>query len=224
MRPGVVLQTDQGNTLVDLPPDFRTQFLLYGNKTIPTTALITHAHNDHIGGIGDYANVCQENDVQAQIVSPPDIIKLLKQRYPYLAHASNLEFIAADTWQVEPWHVTFHKVNHGANGSAYGIRFAGNGGTWAYMPDVFQATSQQLAPFQSLDLLIVGAAYWHEKSDPAQRSIYDVQEALALKDTLGITRMVLTHLSHDIDVPLRRAELPAQVQFAFDGMQLPLPI
>ncbi len=120
--------------------------------------------------------------------------------------------------------VVARRVNHGANGYAYGIRFQGKSGTWAYMPDSFQVASQQLAAFRYLDLLILGTAYWHEKSDPAQRSIYDVQEALALKEELDIQKMVLTHLSHDLDVTVRRYELPEHVEFAFDGMQLPLPI
>lgn len=54
--------------------------------------------------------------------------------------------------------------------------------------------------------------------------MYDVQEALALKEELGIQKMVLTHLSRDLDVTVRRHELPEHVEFAFDGMQLPLPI
>jgi phosphoribosyl 1,2-cyclic phosphate phosphodiesterase len=137
-----------------------------------------------------------------------------------------MEFIATDEWQMEDWQVSFHKVNHGENGYSYGIRFQGKkeAGTWAYMPDAFQLESQQFAPFRQLHLLIMGSAYWHEKTDPSRRSIYDVQEALALKEELGVENLVLTHLSHDIDVTMRRHELPAHTQFAFDGMQLSLPI
>ncbi len=224
MRPGVAIQTDHGTTLVDITPDFRTQFLRYGNKTIPTLTLVTHAHNDHIGGIGDYADLCYWSKVSPTIVSTADIIALVAQRYPYLINARGMEFVAADHWHLDDWDVSFHRVNHGANGYAYGIRFQGKDGTWAYMPDSFQVASQQLAAFRSLDLLILGTSYWHENSDPAQRSVYDVQEALALKAELGIQRMVLTHLSHDIDMTVRRHDLPEHVEFAYDGMQLSLPI
>lgn len=40
---------------MDVGPDFRNQFLNFANKQIPDYFLITHAHNDHIAGIGDLA-------------------------------------------------------------------------------------------------------------------------------------------------------------------------
>lgn len=56
-RPSVLLNDQETNLLIDISPDFRTQFLACGDIAIPDTVLITHAHNDHIAGLGDYADL-----------------------------------------------------------------------------------------------------------------------------------------------------------------------
>jgi phosphoribosyl 1,2-cyclic phosphate phosphodiesterase len=221
-RPSVAIQTPDEQILIDISPDFHQQFAHHNTGTIPQTVLITHLHNDHISGIGDFADVCFWHKSPARIVSPPENITGLKQRYPYLSPVRNITFIPTIELDLALWHVSFHYVNHGVNGYAYAIRFQGPDFVWMYMPDAFQATPEQLAPFHNLDLLIMGASEWHETSDPRHRAIYDVQEALQLKQQCAIKRVVFTHLSHNIDIPRHQQQLPSDAEFAFDGMELAL--
>lgn len=191
---------------------------------IPQTVLITHIHNDHIGGLGDFADLCFWQESRAKVISPPEMIEGLKRRFPYLGPARQIEFVAAIQTTLGAWQVSFHQVNHGVNGYAYAIRFQGPDSSWIYMPDAFQATSAQLAALHHVDLLIMGASEWDESSwSPSHRAIYDVQEALSMKQELNAKQIVLTHLSHNIDIPQHGTQLPPGVQFAVDGMELSLP-
>jgi phosphoribosyl 1,2-cyclic phosphate phosphodiesterase len=69
-RSSVLISIDTEHILIDLSPDFKLQFLSYIKDIIPKTVLITHAHNDHISGIGDYADLCYWNKIQSSIYSP----------------------------------------------------------------------------------------------------------------------------------------------------------
>ena len=71
-----------------------------------------------------------------------------------------------------------------------------------------------------LDLLVLGTAFVDESQARSGRSVYDVREALQLWWAQAAGQVVLTHLSHDVDV--RVVELPAGWRFAHDGLELTL--
>lgn len=144
----------------------------------------------------------------------------LRQKFAHLTPARGIEMIAKREIQLHAWKITFHKVQHGANGYAYAIRFEGRDKVWASMPDAFQVTEHQFAALQGLDLLILGAAFWKEDVELHRRSIYDVQETLAIKHMLHVKHLIVTHMSHGVDVPLYTSQLPDNVEFACDGMEV----
>lgn len=222
MRPSIYVQMDEGQILIDASPDFRQQFLQFSNGQIPRNVLITHLHNDHVAGLGDFADLCFWSHSPACIFSPEEMIVGLRQKFAHLTPARAIEMRATSEVQLYGWRITFHKVNHGANGYSCAIRFANDEKVWIYMPDAFLVTEEQFAPLRDADLLIIGAAYWQEHAEPRYRSIYDVQEALVIKQRLRARRMILTHLSHDVDIPRYASQLPADVEFAFDGMEVHL--
>lgn len=209
------------NILIDASPDLREQFLTY-SIPIPDFLLITHAHNDHIAGLGDFADLCFWNNRNVLVVSPEDVIEILKQRYPYLIKRKGLRFVSCTSLNTDDYSITFHKVNHGHNGYSYGIKFKGKNHTWAYVPDAIHMTEQQLEPFFNMDLLVLGSSYWSEAHviDQYKRSIYDAQEAIEVKKITKTKKLILTHLSHDIDIPKHQKILPSNVEFAYDGMCL----
>ena len=222
-RPSVRFETEDAIILIDVSPDFREQFLQYGNELIPDAVLITHCHNDHIAGFGDFGDLCFWNKKRSRIISPEENIRLLRSCYSYLNESRGIEYNATDAWKIGKWQIRFHRVNHGFNGFSYGIRFHSEEGAWAYVPDAFGMTEEQLEPFTDMDLLVLGTSYYREHADRTRRSVYDVTEAIEIKEKVRPSRLLLTHLSHDIDIPLHSLRLPPGIQFAYDGMQLAFP-
>jgi phosphoribosyl 1,2-cyclic phosphate phosphodiesterase len=220
-RPSLAFGHGKNKVLIDVSPDFRTQFLQYGELQPPQTVLITHAHHDHIGGLGDFADLCLWNGLQAHIVSPPDVTEDLIRRYPYLERRTCLRFTAATEWEVAGWRAKFHRVNHGRNGFSYAIVFERNNQRWAYASDAFDMTEGQMSVLGNCDLLILGTSLWDEQAaERSRRSVYDVGEGLELGRKLSTKQLVFTHLSHDIDSVEKSRHLPSYAQFAHDGMKL----
>lgn len=220
-RPSLTFGHGKNKVLIDVSPDFHAQFRQYGELEPPSTLLITHAHYDHVGGLGDFADLCLWNDVQAKIISPPEVIDDLVSRYPYLKKRVCLTFVPAEQWEASGWKVGFHKVNHGHNGFSYGLLFERAGQRWAYVSDSFDMTPEQLQVFRDCDLLVLGASMWNEQAvDRATRSVYDVGEAISIGRSLEAKRLVLTHLSHDVDATERAKHLPSYAIFAHDGLEL----
>jgi phosphoribosyl 1,2-cyclic phosphate phosphodiesterase len=205
---------------LDLSPDFRQQYMRLQLEQIPDLVLFTHAHHDHIGGLGDYADLCFWHGRRATLISPADVIESILVRFPYLAKRPSLVFQGKHAFSVGGWEISFHRVNHGANGHSYGIRFETEAFRWAYVSDAIQLTMDEWQPFTQLDLLILGTSYWKEKAPLAKRSVYSVIEALEVRKIIQPKQLILTHLSHDIDIREKSGELPPDVHFAYDGMRL----
>ncbi|WP_028401791.1 MBL fold metallo-hydrolase [Ectobacillus panaciterrae] len=223
-RPSLAIRLKQETIFIDLSPDFRTQCLRFLNKKIASAVLLTHAHNDHISGLGDYADLLFGQKKQGAIISPSDIIDTVQNRYPYLKNRPLLQFAGESEWEIGPYKVTFHRVNHGFNGYSYGIKFTGHDYTWAYVSDAINLSQQEIKPFIGLDLLIIGTSFWDEKAPMHTRSVYSVKEILEIDKVLQAKTIIFTHLSHDIDVEKRKKEIPAHTMFAYDGMEYNLPV
>lgn len=222
-RPSVIIEGSE-RTLIDAAPEFRQQ-VLRENITSLDALLITHAHNDHILGLGDVGDWTRWTHTQLPVFAPADVIPQLQERFKYLLQPDSrfskhlsLQSFEETERAFAGYQLTAVKVPHGFNGWSYAFRFEREGKAWGYMPDCLGL--EDLEPWRDLDLLILGTSFYHESAPVAGRSVYDVQEAMALVAELQPERTVFTHLGHGID---RRKPAPEGTCYAFDGMTISLP-
>ena len=220
-RPSVLLETLTQTILLDAAPELRLQLLRESIKSIDAV-LITHAHNDHILGLGDISNLARWTGKTIPIYAPSEVLPILKKRFGYMTRGAYKRLtpfhsLGTVNQSFGGYRVTAHKVPHGNNGYAHGFRFEGEAGNWAYVPDSIGL--DDLNPWENLDLLILGTSFYQEDAPYEKRSVYDVKEGLELSQTLKPKRTIFTHLGHGIDC---QKTAPERTQYAFDGLTLSL--
>lgn len=214
-RPSALCTLGTEVLLLDCGTDFRTQMLKFGHRRIDYV-IITHAHNDHFLGLGDLFDYASWTGHLPQIYAPANVIPEISERFSYAFRKHPAIMPLETATKLLGFEVTAFKVPHGANGYAYGLYFVGPDYRWAYVTDsIHIPASIQAQYLNHLDLLILGTAFWHENAPIAKRSIYDVQEALALSCVQSTPRVYFSHLSHDIDI---NQSLPEHIRWAQDGL------
>lgn len=224
-RPSVLLEGED-IILIDSAPELRLQLSAAAPPRLDAV-LISHAHNDHIAGLGDLGDYAMRQRHPLHLFAPREVLPLLQARFPYLLRGGYPDYLHWHSLEDNPrrfagYQLSAHRVPHGANGYAYAFRFDGSNGAWGYMSDCLDLL--ELEPWYGLDLLVLGSSFFRETKARHSRSVYDVHEALALLERLQPRRSLLTHLSHGVDV---RQALPAHrlahCAYARDSLKVALP-
>jgi phosphoribosyl 1,2-cyclic phosphate phosphodiesterase len=218
-RPAMLLELDGARILVDAPPELRLQLVRHDIDRLDAVYL-THTHNDHVGGVVELYDFVRWTRSPLPVRIPAPGLPALLARYPFLP--AHLDLAAIDGPEVrcgarfEPF-----EVPHGKNGFSHAYRIDAAGLRLAYVSDALDLppalADQRL---RNLDLLILGTSFWREEFPHATRSVYDVEEALALTARVRPGRTIFTHLGHGVDAT---RPLPPGHQFAQDGLEVPLP-
>ena len=219
-RPSAVIRGNE-TILIDASPELRLQC---ARETLThfDAALITHAHNDHILGLGDLGDWGRWTGRRCPVYAPEIVVPQLEARFTYMTRGSyqaHTPFV-----RLEPHHtfagytLTALEVPHGYNGSSYAFHFEREGKRWGYMSDCLGL--RDLEPWRNLDLLVLGASFYEENAPIESRSVYDVREATKLLTHLRPKRAVFTHLGHGVDVT---QPPPDGTRYAYDGLTVELP-
>jgi phosphoribosyl 1,2-cyclic phosphate phosphodiesterase len=221
-RSSALLHAGSERVLLDAAPEARLQLSDAGVRALDAV-LVTHAHNDHVLGLGEIADMARWTGSTVPIFAPADVLPRIRERCAYLtrgAYAVRVPMrpLEAAGRRSAGWDVTAVRVPHGFNGHAYGLRFDRPHAAWGYLPDSLDLTDT--APWEALGLPVLGTSFRRENAPRATRSVYDMVGAAALLERLRPRRVVLTHLSHGVDV---RQPPPTGTGFARDAMMIDVP-
>jgi phosphoribosyl 1,2-cyclic phosphate phosphodiesterase len=221
-RPSLILESGEGRVMVDAAPEFRLQAVAAGLRSVDAV-LVTHAHNDHVLGLGDVLDWLRHTGADTRIHAPEPVMPQLEARFPYAFTGRYRDRFQPVPSRTCGWQVRAVEVPHGFNGTSFAYRFERHGRALVYCSDAIGISQDLLeAEFTGLEVLILGASFWDESVAPyGNRSVYDVREALEVIERVRPHQAVLTHLGHDVDAR-REAELPANVRLAADGLRLNL--
>ncbi len=222
-RPSVVIEGSE-RILIDCAPELRLQCVRedIGNFD---AVLITHAHNDHILGLGDLGDRARWTREPCPVFAPAEVLPQIASRFEYMSREKSPYLCYVPMAALENtfrefagYRATPIQVPHGFNGWSYAFRMDSSSGSWGYMPDCLGL--EDLEPWRNLDVLVLGTSFYREPAPLEGRSVYDVMEAVELVSKLGPKRTILTHLGHGVNV---RRPPPEGIQYARDGLIVPLP-
>jgi phosphoribosyl 1,2-cyclic phosphate phosphodiesterase len=105
LRTSALIETSTGNILIDAGPDMRYQLLRAGVQSLHGV-LITHEHQDHIGGIDDLRPLNYRMQTSVALYSAEHTLAILRKRYHYAFEAQsggssrpNIDLIPINPWQ-----------------------------------------------------------------------------------------------------------------------------
>jgi phosphoribosyl 1,2-cyclic phosphate phosphodiesterase len=220
-RPSIVIEANGKRLLVDTGPDLRAQLTACKIPRIDAI-LYTHSHADHIAGLDEVRILNRLIDAPMPAYAMAQSWTELKSRFDYAFRpwAGPAFFRPVfETHVVEPGEmieiigldVTLIGQDHGYL-TSLGLR----AGDFAYCTDVVQLDEPALAALENLDLFIVDCFTRHIPH-PTHATLAQV---LAWVEQLKPKRTILTHMGPSMDYAWLRANLPAGIEPAFDGLIL----
>jgi phosphoribosyl 1,2-cyclic phosphate phosphodiesterase len=215
------------SVLVDASPDLRAQ-LLDAEVTRLDAVLLTHEHADHTHGLDDLRPLVIHMRRRMPVYMDARTSTEILPRFGYCfmrPPGSDYPPILDEHRIVADEPVVIHglggivaglpfRMEHG-RGEALGFRF----GDLAYASDVSRLPDESLAQLSGLEVLIVDAL--RHAPHPTH---FSLSEALALIERVEPRRAILTNMHTDLDYATLAATLPPNVEPAFDGMRIELPV
>lgn len=213
-----VLVRREKNTLIDAPPDLRTQLLRERIDQIDHF-ILTHGHYDHSGGLGDlefYVRVGRKEAIPAYL--SPGSLAWMRTAFGFMEDCLVTQTVEAG-WQFELDNFTYSglEVTHAAGTLGLLIETPERRRI-AYIPDTGPLPAATMKKIRGVDVLILGATFWGRNWMPEDH--LSVEEAVRIGLGLKAKKIYLTHLSMHHDTYVTNRELEAYLQAFGDHLHL----
>ena len=220
-RHGALLEVEEGNLLVDTPPELRLQLLAAGVDVVDAV-WFTHPHADHIHGIDDLRVFTAHHRTDLPAFVPLEYEASLRSRFQYIfddafqppAGTTKPEVRLHPFGPSEPVSILDHRfeplaVPHGPL-MVYGFRV----GDLGYVTDGKSLPEAAMKTLRGVRVLVLNAL-WFGRPHPTH---FNVEEAVEAARAVGAERTYLTHLTHRVRHQELVDRLPDGVFPAYDGL------
>jgi len=220
-RTGAAVFAQEGTILIDTPPELRIQ-LLRERIDLINAAVYTHSHADHLFGLDDLRLFGFYLKGPVPLFCEEIVEKQIRRSYNYAFevprnnHRGAIPALKFERIDTEPFPLLGTLVRpirlwHGKL-PVLGFRF----GNVAFCTDVSEIPDESWPLLEGLDALVIDAL--REKPHPTHMNI---EQALAVVERVQPKRAYFTHISHTLEHEATNAQLPAGVELAYDGLEIP---
>lgn len=214
-RSSALLSWDGYQVLIDSSPDLRQQCLAHGVTRVDAV-LYTHNHADHVHGIDDLRVLNGHPDQPLPIYGDQRLVDHLKLHFRYAFEPqSKISYRPRLKGTVLKEAVTLFgrtiqpiRLDHGDE-AILGYRV----GDMAYLTDCSGIPDGSRTLLQGLKLLVIDGLRFRDHP-----THFTVTQAIDVAQQLQAKRIILTHLSHDVDYGAHQHHLPECVEYAYDGL------
>lgn len=222
-RSAAIVGLEQGNLLIDTPPDLRAQ-LIRERIGLVHAVLYTHDHADHIFGLDDLRLFPFYIGGPVPLYCQTQVERRIRQSFDYAfsnlpeTHTGSRPRLEFATIDESPFEVLDTKIipipmRHGPNCNVLGFRI----GDIAYCTDTNGISPESLDLLQGLDTLVIDALRYTEHP-----THFSIDQAIQVARQVKPRRTLLTHMAHEIDYETAFRELPPGIEPGYDGMQIEL--
>lgn len=217
LRSSVRIEVNDKILQIDCSPDFRQQVSGLQFRKIDGI-LLTHEHYDHVGGLDDLRPFSRFGSVD--LYMEDYLADVLIERLPYCFSpqpykgAPDLRLNRIDDkkdFYIGDIKVTPIRVMH------YRLPILGfRINNFAYLTDVKTIPDSEFEKLEGLDTLVISAL---RKTEHISHQTLD--EALRVSEKINPKRVFFLHMSHEMGLHANiEKELPENVFFAFDGLEI----
>ncbi len=218
LRTSIKIQSKTTTVVIDTTPDFRYQMLR--TQTTQIDAIVfTHPHRDHYAGLDDIRPFNFFSKKSMPIYANEITQEAIKRDFYYAFEKDKdaglpemiLHTIGKESFTIGDMLFRPIQVMH-RDMPVLGFRI----GDFTYITDANFIPDTELEKIKGSKLLILNAL--RKEAHPTH---YNLEQALAVIEPLGIPKVFLTHFSHQIGLHDQvEANLPKGVHLAYDGLQL----
>ena len=220
LRSSILIEENGKNVVVDSGPDFRYQMLRAKVKHLEAV-VFTHEHKDHIAGLDDIRAFNYFQNSAIDVYADLRVQAALKREFSYIFSdyqypgipQINLKTIGLEPFTAAgipfiPIEVMHYKL------PVLGFRIH----DFTYITDAKTVSEKETEKIKGSKVLVLNGLQKEKHI-----SHFTFAEAIAFAQKIGAEMTYFTHISHRLgryeDVS---AELPENIQLAYDGLQLEL--
>lgn len=218
LRSSLLIQTHNGNLVIDSGPDFRQQ-MLRQKVTDLRALLFTHGHKDHTAGMDDIRAFNYILQKPIDIYADNATIQVLKKdfdyafsdkKYPGVPELEIHEIInqpfCIDQTVITPIEVLHYKL------PVYGFRI----NDFTYITDANYISDTEKNKIKGSRILVLNAL----RKEP-HISHFSLSEAITLAQEIGAEQTYFTHISHQLGLHEEvQSLLPENIYLAYDGLTI----